>query len=159
MRRYFCAYYWSKLGLGQGEAFRLDEETYLTKTTLHFGSEKKLLPDHNFRCTKNISHKVYCQSPHLSSVTPKCITQNILSKSASTFPTQDRRVTSLNVSWYQSFPQMTTKFYWSKSRKCFTKMYWSESQSFLTTSATHDMLTTNNLSPPFPEMSTSAAQD
>ena len=27
MRRYFCAYYWSKLGLGQGEAFRLDEET------------------------------------------------------------------------------------------------------------------------------------
>ena len=28
MRRYFCAYYWSKLGLGQGEAFRLDEETF-----------------------------------------------------------------------------------------------------------------------------------
>ena len=27
MRRYFCAYYWSKLGLGQGEAFRLDKET------------------------------------------------------------------------------------------------------------------------------------
>ena len=29
MRRYFCAYYWSKLGLGQGEALRLGEETVL----------------------------------------------------------------------------------------------------------------------------------
>ena len=28
MRRYFCAYYWSKLGLGQGEALRLGEETF-----------------------------------------------------------------------------------------------------------------------------------
>ena len=34
MRRYFCAYYWSKLGLGQGEAFRLDEETQRKKVII-----------------------------------------------------------------------------------------------------------------------------